>query len=47
MPMDLKKAHEENNKAVLKAYEFEGREIGESELVEKLIVLYNKIINEE
>ena len=47
MPMDLRKAHEENDKAVLKAYEFKGREMGESELVEKLMVLYNKIINEE
>ncbi len=47
MPMDLRKAHEENDKAVLKAYGFKGREMGESELVEKLMALYNKIINEE
>lgn len=45
MPMDLRKAHEENDKAVLKAYGFKGREIVESEIVEKLMVLYNKIIN--
>lgn len=47
MPIDLRKAHEENDKAVLKAYGFKGREIGGSELVEKIMVLYNKIINEE
>lgn len=47
MPIDLRKAHEENDKAVLKAYGFKGREMGESELVEKLMALYNKIINEE
>lgn len=45
MLIDLRKAHEENDKVVLKAYEFKGREIGGSELVEKLMVLYNKIIN--
>ena len=47
MPSDLRKAHEENDKAVLKAYGFKGREIEDSELVEKLMVLYKKIINEE
>ena len=47
MPIDLRKAHEENDKAVLKAYGFKGREMRESELVEKLMALYNKIINEE
>ena len=47
MPIDLRKAHEENDKAVLKAYGFKGREMEDSELVEKLMVLYKKIINEE
>lgn len=45
MPIDLRKAHKENDKAVFEAYGFKGREMGESELVEKLMVLYNKIIN--
>lgn len=47
MPIDLRKAHKENDKAVFEVYGFKAREMGESQLVEKLMVLYNKIINEE
>ena len=44
MPSDLRKAHSENDKAVMKAYGFSTK-MTESECVAKLMEMYQKLVN--
>ena len=43
MPQDLRKAHEENDRAVLDSYGFP-RSITESEIVSKLFEMYQRLV---
>lgn len=43
MPIELRKAHEENDKAVLKAYGMNAKAT-ESEIISKLFEIYEKLI---
>lgn len=45
MPPELRKAHQENDKAVMEAYEFNWRNMTESECVAELMKLYQELIN--
>ena len=45
MPPELRKAHQENDKAVMEAYGFDWRKMTESECVSELMKLYQKLIN--
>lgn len=47
MPSELRKAHQENDKAVMDAYGWNWRKMTESECVAELMKLYQKIVNEE
>ncbi len=47
MPKELRKAHQENDKAVMEAYGFNWRDMTESECVTELMKLYQKLINNE
>lgn len=44
MPPELRKAHQENDKAVMEAYGFDWRKMSESECVAALMKLYKKMI---
>lgn len=44
MPPELRKAHQENDKAVMEAYGFDWRKMSESECVAELMKLYKKMI---
>lgn len=44
MPLELRKAHQENDKAVMEAYGFNWRNMSESECVSELMKLYQKLI---
>ena len=44
MPPELRKAHQENDKAVMEAYGFNWRKMTESECVAKLMEMYQKLI---
>lgn len=44
MPPELRKAHQENDKAVMEAYGFNWRKMSESECVAELMKLYKKMI---
>lgn len=44
MPPELRKAHQENDKAVMEAYGFNWRNMSESECVAELMKLYKKMI---
>ena len=46
MPVELRKAHQENDKAVMRAYGFWGKIKTESECVAELMKIYQKIIKE-
>nr|WP_053942797.1 DNA methyltransferase [Kallipyga gabonensis] len=46
MPPELRKAHQENDKAVMEAYGFDWRNMTESECVAELMKLYQEAINE-
>ena len=46
MPPELRKAHQENDKAVMQAYGFWGKLNTESECVAELMKMYQKLINE-
>ena len=46
MPMDLRRAHEENDRAVLDAYNFP-KNITESEIVSRLFEMYQNFINKK
>lgn len=43
MPSDFHKAHKENDKAVMEAYDFSWRTMSESECVAELFKLFQKI----
>ncbi len=45
MPPELRKAHQENDKAVMEAYGFNWRNMSESECVSELMKLYQKLIH--
>lgn len=47
MPPELRKAHQENDKAVMEAYGFDWRTMTESECVAELMKLYKYAINEK
>lgn len=44
MPPDLRKAHQENDKAVMAAYGFDYKKMTESECVAELFTLYEKLV---
>ena len=46
MPPELRKAHQENDKAVMQAYGFDWRHMTESECVAELMKLYQKLTAE-
>lgn len=43
MPSDLRKAHQENDKAVMNAYGFDWKKMTESECVARLMEMYQEI----
>ena len=45
MPVELRKAHQENDKAVMEAYGFNWRTMSESDCVAELFKLYQKLTN--
>lgn len=45
MPPELRKAHQENDKAVMNAYGFDWRNMSESECVAELMKMYQKVID--
>ena len=45
MPVELRKAHQENDKAVMEAYGFNWRTMTESDCVAELFKLYQKLTN--
>ena len=45
MPVELRKAHQENDKAVMEAYGFDWRNMTESDCVAKLMELYQELVN--
>lgn len=44
MPVELRKAHQENDKAVMEAYGFDWKKMTESECVAELMKMYQKLI---
>ena len=44
MPVDLRKAHQENDKAVMEAYDFDWHTMTESECVTELMKMYEKLL---
>jgi len=47
MPSELRKAHQENDKAVMQAYGFDWRNMTESECVAELMRMYQKLTKEQ
>jgi len=47
MPSDLRKAHQENDKAVMEAYGFDWKKMTESECVAELLKMYQKLTSQE
>ena len=47
MPKELRKAHQENDKAVMEAYGFNWKKMTESDCVAELMKLYKKIVKDE
>ena len=47
MPVELRKAHQENDKAVMEAYGFNWRSMTESECVAELMKMYQKLTGED
>lgn len=47
MPKELRKAHQENDKAVMEAYGFDWRKMTESDCVAELMKMYQKLIEGE
>lgn len=45
MPADLRKAHQENDKAVMEAYGFDWHHMSESDCVAALMKMYQKLVN--
>ena len=46
MPVELRKAHQENDKAVMEAYGFDWRKMSESDCVAELMKMYQKLTKE-
>ena len=44
MPPELRKAHQENDKAVMEAYGFDWRHMSESDCVAALMKLYQQLV---
>lgn len=44
MPPELRKAHQENDKAVMTAYGFDWRHMAESDCVAEVMKMYQKLI---
>ncbi len=44
MPIELRKAHQENDKAVMEAYGFDWKNMTESECVAKLMEMYRALV---
>lgn len=44
MPVELRKSHQENDKAVMEAYGFDWRKMSESDCVAELMKMYEKIV---
>ena len=47
MPVELRKAHQENDKAVMEAYGFDWKHMSESDCVAELMKMYEELINKE
>lgn len=47
MPIELRKAHQANDKAVLEAYGFPTKDFSESDIVAKLFEMYEALIKKE
>lgn len=47
MPVELRKAHQENDKAVMEAYGFDWRKMTESDCVAELMKLYQSLVDKE
>ena len=47
MPPELRKAHQNNDRAVMEAYGFDWRKMTESECVAELFKLYQKLVDAE
>ncbi len=47
MPVELRRAHQHNDKAVMQAYGFDYKTMTESECVAELMKMYQNIVNEE
>ena len=47
MPPELRKAHQENDKAVMQAYGFDWRNMTEPECVAELMKMYQKLTRGE
>ena len=47
MPPELRKAHQENDKAVMEAYGFDWRTMTESECVAELMKMYQNLVNQK
>ena len=47
MPVELRKAHQENDKAVMEAYEFDWRNMTESDCVAELMKMYQELVKKE
>ena len=45
MPVELRKAHQENDKAVMEAYGFDWRKMTESDCVAELMKMYQELVN--
>ena len=45
MPSELRKAHKENDKAVMEAYGFNWQKMTESDCVAELMKMYEKLTN--
>jgi hypothetical protein len=46
MPPELRKAHQENDKAVMEAYGFDWKKMSESECVAELMKMYQELVEE-
>ena len=47
MPVELRKAHQENDKAVMEAYGFDWRNMTESDCVAELMKMYQELVKKE
>ena len=47
MPVELRRAHQENDKAVMEAYGFDWRTMTESECVAELMKMYQDLVNQK